>query len=98
MGSPPRNATSTGVVDALRSGKSCAVVKISYCDPMPRIAFEWEIRKAVPDVQLQYICFENDLQKANANCRRRRDGRDIQMLYAINGDVSASYTIPPGAD
>jgi hypothetical protein len=88
----------TSIAEALRQGKSCAVIEIAYCHPTDRAAFERELRNMIPEVRITYICFENDLQKANDNCRRRSDGRDVQMLLDINTAVSAHYTIPPGAD
>jgi hypothetical protein len=79
-------------------GKWCAVVEIAYCNPIRRAAFEQELHEAAPDAQLHYICFENDVQKANANRRSRRDGRNLEQLNSINRNISASYTIPTGAD
>lgn len=86
------------VVDGLRSDKSCAVIEIAHCDPIQRTTFEREIRIAVPHVSIRYICFENDLRKANENCRRRKDGRDLERLRRINDHYTEVYSIPAGAE
>src|SRR3954466_16038118 len=70
------------IVDGLRANQSCAVIEIAFCEPGRRAAFEQEIRDLVPSVSIRYICFENDLQAANENCRRRNDERDLDALYA----------------
>jgi hypothetical protein len=86
------------IANALRSGLSCAVIEIAFCDPKRCAAFEEEIRDAVPGVSVQYIYFEKDLKRANENCRRRNDERDLEALYDLNEQLAAVYTIPPGAD
>src|SRR5262245_55003945 len=79
------------VIEALRAGRSCAVVEIAYCERGARASFLTWVRREVPAVEIRFICFENDVQKANANCVRRDDGRDLQRLFAINKHFSASY-------
>ncbi len=85
------------IVAALQVDKNCAATEVEYCRTEPRETFVAKIRNAVPDANIEYICFENDLAQANRNCVNRKDGRDIRVLLAQNGRLSPQYTFPADA-
>ncbi len=71
-------------------------VEIHYCWPECRNQIIRELRAAVPDVRIEWLCIENDLQKANKNCLERPKG-DPDRHIEINSRLSPRYTYPDGA-
>jgi hypothetical protein len=60
---------------------------------VPTIAFIEHLATAIPGVQVAWVCFENDLDKANHNCRHRKIKADSAAHIAQNEDDSKNYTI-----
>jgi hypothetical protein len=56
---------------ALRAGQDCVVVEIAYCNETSRRHIVQELADAVPSATIEWLCIENDLAKANKNCRER---------------------------
>ncbi len=81
----------------LRAGRDCVVVEIWYCVERFRRAIEAEINRSVPGTVIEYLCFKNDLVRANENCRKRPDKGDPEGHIRINTQISREYTCPPGA-
>lgn len=87
------------MLDRLRRGMDCIVEEIAYCCSHSRAAVVNVLRSQVPEVQIEWICFENDLAGANWNVEHRADAakQDIQGHIDINGKYHCVYTYPQGA-
>jgi hypothetical protein len=87
------------LIASLRGGQDCVVIEITYCCERARTLIVNEVRTAVPDVKINWLCIENDLSKANKNCRKRTNKNDPggSTHVEINGRLSPTYTYPPGA-
>lgn len=90
-------AQHAALIDTLRSGKDCVVVEIAYCSEDARWQIASEITEALPNVKINWLCIENDLDRANKNCRERTNKPDPEGHVRFNHDVSPSYTYPDGA-
>lgn len=86
------------LIAALASGKDCIAIEIEYCRQSHREEIVDYIRKAVPNVKIKWLCFENSLAKANKNCRERTDKPDPERHVVINQLLSPDYTYPDGAE
>lgn len=84
------------LIAVLRSGTDCVVVEIAYCREEARKQIVSEITKAVPNVKINWLCIENNLDRANKNCRQRTNKGDPEGHVKINLGVSPSYTYPDG--
>jgi hypothetical protein len=84
------NPQHEALVAALRSGKDCIGIEIGYCHAGPRKQIVSEVTKAVPDVGINWLCIENDLYRANKNCRERTNKGDPEGHVNINCEVSPS--------
>lgn len=80
----------------LRSGQDCVVVEIVYCQEEQRQTIRTELTSAVPDVSIRWLCIENDLYRANKNCRERTNKGDAERHVMINRMLSPVYTYPEG--
>jgi hypothetical protein len=85
------------LIAALRQGKDCVVIEIAYCLTERRQQIVTEVRAAVPGTHINWICIENDLYRANKNCRERTSKRDPEGHIKINQQYSPVYTYPDGA-
>lgn len=89
-------AQHAALIKALRSGQNCVVVEIAYCQEVARQQIVEEVTRAVPNVTVNWLCIENDLVRANKNCRERTNKGSPDGHVAINGRVSSVYTYPEG--
>jgi hypothetical protein len=89
-------AKHAALIRALSSGQNCVVVEIAYCQEAPRQQIAQEVTGAVLNVTVNWLCIENDLVKANKNCRERTNKGDPDGHIEINGRVSRVYTYPEG--
>jgi hypothetical protein len=85
------------LIAVLRSGKDCVVFEIAYCREDARQQIVSELTKAVLNVKINWLCIENDLYRANKNCRERTNKDKPEEHVRFNHDVSSSYTYPDGA-
>src|SRR5580698_7665466 len=85
------------LIAALRSGKDCVVIEIAYCYASARVQILSEIRQALPDVKINWLSIENDLEKANKNCHERTNKGDPNGHVNINRNVSPSFSYPDGS-
>lgn len=86
------------IVQRLKDGKDCIVEEIAYCDPDRRERMVRDLRSQVPDVEIEWICFENDLESANWNVMHRTNKSDVEDHLAINRYWHGIYTCPDGAN
>jgi hypothetical protein len=82
------------LVEKLSRGNDCVVVEIEYCRQEHRQEIVSQVSRAVPGVNINWLCIENDLFKANKNCRERSNKGDPEAHIAINERLSQSYTYP----
>jgi hypothetical protein len=91
------------LIKALTAGKNCAIVEIALCKEDMRDQIVRDLQGSVPNLKINWVCIENDLAKANANCKRERKDKDpadynpaghIHMNTQIYGPA---YTYPEGA-
>jgi len=86
------------LITELNRGNDCVVVEIAFCRAEKREVLVRELESKVPDVRINWLCFENDLAIANKNCRERTDKEgDPETLVGINRNLSRDYTYPDGA-
>ena len=90
------------LVACLRRGKRCAVSELQTVGPEWRAWYEQKLRAVLPDVEIQWIYFEHDIETANHNCRRVRPDKlgdpTGEGHVAINRSIERRYVIPVGAD
>ena len=91
------SAQHAALIKALRSGQTCVVIEIAYCKEDARLQIVQEITEAVPNVTINWLCIENDLSRANKNCRERMNKLDPDGHIEINKRISPVYTYPVGA-
>jgi hypothetical protein len=84
------------LIALLRSGHDAVVVEIAYCQATAREAILREIGTAAPNAHVVWLCIENDLFRANKNCRERRK-QDPETHVQINERLSPVYEYPEGA-
>jgi hypothetical protein len=82
---------------ALRSGEDCVVVEFAYVLAEERRKILAEIEGAVPGVDVEWLCIENHLARANKNCRERDKG-DAEWHVRINEYYWPRYTYPEGSE
>jgi hypothetical protein len=80
----------------LRSGRDCGLEEIHYCIPSYREAFERRLRAEVPGVEIEWVCFANDLDAANWNVTHRQNKADAETHRGINGQLHPKYVCPAG--
>lgn len=81
----------------LTNGGSCVVEEIAYCLPSGREAIVSTICSLVSDIEIEWICFENDLESANWNVRHRNNKKDVPGHLRINQCYHGLYIYPGGA-
>lgn len=85
------------MVQRLMDGKNCVVEEIAYCLPSRREAIVTNLCSVLFDIEIEWICFENDLESANWNVRHRKNKSDVQGHLHINQCYHGLYIYPGGA-
>jgi hypothetical protein len=78
------------------AGGDCVVEEIAYCLPSNREAIVADLMAAIPGVQIEWNCFENDLKSANWNVKHRRNKADPDGHLRINHAYHGLYVYPDG--
>jgi hypothetical protein len=86
---------------ALRSGKNCVITEIDLCLPARRQALECLLHENSPGTNIIWRPIENDLDKANQNCRRperklEKPDYDAEAHVRMNIDWFQCYEYPEG--
>lgn len=83
----------------LINGGSCIVEEIAYCLPSRREAIVSNLCSVASNVEIEWICFENDLESANWNVTHRKDENKSNVLghLHINQCYHGLYIYPGGA-
>lgn len=87
-------------LQAVRADRDCVVVEVAYLRHVGREFLAQAVEQARPGSRIDYICFENNVTVANANCveRARRDpARDAEGNCRQNERTADGYTYPAGA-
>jgi len=84
------------LINHLQQGRDCIVVEGAFMFESERANILSVSKKHVPDVDVEWICFENDQEKAAINIRKR-PSRDPEGHVAQNRRTSARFTYPAGA-
>jgi hypothetical protein len=80
----------------LNSGRDCGIEEIHYCIPSYREAFERRLRAEVLDVEIEWVCFANDLNASNWNVTHRKNKADAETHRSINDRLHPQYVCPAG--
>ena len=88
------------LMTAIADGKDCVIVDIAYIVERERAELVADIRAHRPDAKVRWICFENDPERANENCRRdpRRTPEQIASNLKQNALLTRGYSFPAGAE
>lgn len=84
------------LLQCLKSGVDCVVEEITFCSCDAR---EWIVRRIkheAPGTQIEWRCYENDLEAANHNVRLRRNKGEPDDHISINQRAHSQYTYPDG--
>lgn len=84
------------LTQVLQAGHDAVVVEIGFCKADAREAILREL-SAIPNLHVRWLCIENNLEKANKNCRERTHPGDPDIQVQINAALSPAYTYPAGA-
>lgn len=85
------------VVKQLNENKECVVIEIAYCQEIARNFITEQLERDVPDVQIKWLCIDNNLEIANKNVEIRESKKvngDANGHIDINNRVSKIYTYP----
>ena len=85
---------------AITAGEDCVVSERAFLRKANQEAIVREILATAPDTEIEWFCFENNLEKANRNCRRERKDKQPgseAAHMAMNAMESPLYTYPAGA-
>jgi hypothetical protein len=86
------------MVQRLKDGKNCIVEEIAYCLPSRRETIVATLCSLLPNIEIEWICFENNLESANWNVRHRKHKSDaVQGHLHINQCYHGLYIYPGGA-
>ena len=83
------------LIQNLRLGRNCVIADIAFCDQERRAALYDAVKRAVPDIRVEWTYFENAPDKCRRNIQRRaRPGmhNDLSALDRFAG----LYQIPDG--
>jgi len=83
------------LIDSLSHGQDCLVEEAAFCTEAGR---RWicGLLEAIPDLEIDWICFENDVEAANWNVVNRLNKSDAPGHLEINRRLTKEYTYPSG--
>jgi hypothetical protein len=84
------------LVQNLSSGNDCIIDEWKYSIPRFRDKILADLVN-VPDLELEWICFENDPASADWNVRHRKNKGDVEGHLRINEFLSDVYQWPEQA-
>src|SRR3989304_1564281 len=77
----------SAVVQRLKNSGDCVVEEIAYCESSARAKVVAYFRSQVPGVEVAFVCFENNLESANWNVKRRPHKRDDIKGHLASNDI-----------
>jgi hypothetical protein len=81
----------------LADGGDVVVTVIAFCTQRGRLAV-LQALAGIPDLTVRWIWTENNLEKANENCQRRKGYGNAARQSEINRSLSAQFHPPDGAE
>jgi hypothetical protein len=84
------------LMEALRHGKECIVDEVRFCLPAYREQIVQSLAQ-IADLEVRWICYENDLETANWNVIHRTNKGDPEGHLDINLRLHPHYTYPANA-
>jgi len=87
----------TALVQSLRNGKDCIVDEVRFCLPAYREQILQSLAQ-ITDLDMRWICYENDLETANWNVIHRTNKGDPEGHLDINLRLHPHYTYPANAE
>lgn len=82
---------------SLKSGINSILVGGEFCYQNNQQILEKKVRTDFPEINIKWIAFENNLAKANANVRNRKNKSDAEGHIRINNELTKHYHIPEGS-
>ena len=83
------------LLEALRAGHSCVIADIAFCDPVRRNRLQQAILAELPELQIEWIYFDNAPKKCESNIRHRNRQLIEKDLEAL-ANFAGRYVIPDG--
>jgi hypothetical protein len=87
----------TALMESLGDGKDCIIDEVRFCLPDYREQILRSLSQ-ITGLVMRWICFENDLEKANWNVIHRTDKGDPEGHLDINLRLHPHYTYPNDAE
>jgi hypothetical protein len=87
----------TALIESLRNGKDCIVDEVRFCLPAYREQILQSLSQ-ITDLDMRWICYENDLETANWNVIHRTNKGDPEGHLDINLRLHPHYTYPANAE
>jgi len=87
----------TALIESLRNGKDCIVDEVRFCLPAYREQILQSLSQ-ITDLDMRWICYENDLETANWNVIHRTNKGDPEGHLDLNLRLHPHYTYPANAE
>jgi len=87
----------TALIESLRNGKDCIVDEVRFCLPAYREQILQSLSQ-ITDLEMRWICYENDLETANWNVIHRTNKGDPEGHLDLNLRLHPHYTYPANAE
>ena len=84
------------LIECLKEGNDCLIDEVRFCLPSYRDEIVQQLSQ-VPGVEINWICYENDLESANWNVIHRKDKEDPAGHLEINLRLHPHYEYPADA-
>ncbi|MGB0155433.1 MAG: hypothetical protein ACPGFB_15505 [Verrucomicrobiales bacterium] len=85
------------LIDCLNLGQDCVIADIQFCRKDRREQIIGAIADRVPNLSIEYQCFENDPDRCRANAIER-DGPKLERELEKITEITEVYSIPAGAE
>jgi hypothetical protein len=85
---------------AIKAGEDCVISERAFLRKENQEEIVREILATAPDTEIEWFCFENNLEKANRNCQRERKDKQPGSEAAhmrMNEADSRFYNYPADA-
>jgi len=86
------------LLDSLKNRINSFVAGGEFCFKNNQEILISRLKKDIPDLKIEYYAFENDLEKANNNVKKRTNKSDVKGHMQINAKLSNDYYIPKGSN
>jgi len=87
----------SALIESLRNGKDCIVDEVRFCLPAYREQILQSLSQ-ITDLEMRWICYENDLETANWNVIHRTNKGDPEGHLDLNLRLHPHYTYPANAE